>query len=65
MKNSNIKVGIAGYGDRRKMKKILDIIPGIKIVAISDKNPKNTIKVNLKRRSLLIDHNIKFYKNIK
>ena len=41
MKNYNLKVGIAGYGDvGQKRRKILDNIPGVKIVAISDKNPK-------------------------
>ena len=38
----DLKVGIAGYGIvGKKRKKILDSIPGLKIIAISDKNPKN------------------------
>ena len=39
---SILKVGIAGYGVvGKKRKKILERISGIKIVAISDKNPIN------------------------
>ena len=39
-----LRIGIAGYGVvGKKRKKILDSIPGLKIVAISDKNPKNKI----------------------
>ena len=45
MKESNLKIGIAGYGDvGKKRKKILDSISGIKIVAISDNNPKHRIQ---------------------
>ena len=41
---SFLKVGIAGYGVvGKKRKKILENIPGVKIVAISDKNPNNKI----------------------
>ena len=41
MKKSDLKVAIAGYGDvGKKRKKILDTISGIRVVAISDKNPK-------------------------
>ena len=40
-----LKVGIAGYGVvGKKREKILNNIPGLKILAISDKNPKNRIK---------------------
>ena len=40
--NLKIKVGIAGFGKVGKIrKKILDKIPGVKIVAISDKNLEN------------------------
>lgn len=39
-----LKVGIAGYGVvGKKRKKILDSMTGVKIVAISDKSPKNKI----------------------
>ena len=42
--NTILKVGIAGYGVvGKKRKKILDNIPGIDVVAVSDKNPKNRI----------------------
>ena len=38
---AKIKIGIAGYGVvGKKRKKILDKIPGIEVVAISDKNLK-------------------------
>ena len=44
MKKSDLKVGIAGYGDvGKKRKKILDTISGIRVVAISDKNLKYKI----------------------
>ena len=56
MKESNLKIGIAGYGYVGKIRKrILDTIPGIKIVAISDKNPKNGI----------FSKQIKFFKSYK
>ena len=42
--DSYLKVGIAGYGVVGKnRKKILDNIPGVRVVAISDKNKKNRI----------------------
>ena len=42
--SSILKVGIAGYGVvGKKRKKILEKIPGINVIAISDKNPKNRI----------------------
>ena len=42
--DSYLKVGIAGYGVvGKKRKKILDNIPGVRVVAISDKNKKNRI----------------------
>ena len=42
--NSKIKIGIAGFGKVGKIrKKILDKIPEVKIVAISDKNLKNKV----------------------
>ena len=42
--NTDLKVGIAGYGVVGKIrKKILDSISGLKIVAISDINPRNKI----------------------
>jgi len=54
--NSNLKIGIAGYGVvGKKRKKILDKIHGVEVVAISDINTEN--KVNNK--------NIKFFKNYK
>ena len=41
---NKLKVGIAGFGVvGKKRKKILDSIKGVKIIAISDKNPKNKI----------------------
>ena len=53
---AKIKIGIAGYGIvGKKRKKILDKIPGVKVVAISDKNLKNKI----------LNKKIKFYKNYK
>ena len=56
IKKTNLKIGIAGYGDvGKKRKKILDKISGIEIVAISDKNPKYTI----------LNKKIKFLKNYK
>jgi predicted dehydrogenase len=56
MKESNLKIGIAGYGYvGKKRRKILDNISGVKIVAISDKNPK--YKISSKE--------IKFFKNYK
>tara|TARA_B100000029_G_scaffold296551_1_gene289827 strand:+ start:105 stop:1115 length:1011 start_codon:yes stop_codon:yes gene_type:complete len=54
--NLNLKVGIAGYGVvGKKRRKILDKIPGVKVVAISDKNPKNKIS----------EKNIKFFSDYK
>ena len=54
MKKSYLKVGIAGYGYvGQKRRKILNNISGIKIVAISDNNPK--YRINEKK--------IKFFKN--
>ena len=42
--NTDLKVGIAGYGVVGKIRRrILDSIPGLKIVAISDKNLKNKV----------------------
>jgi len=53
---SYIRVGIAGFGAVGTIrKKILDNIPEVKIVAISDKNKNNWIK----------DKNIKFFNNYK
>tara|TARA_B100000029_G_C17598862_1_gene965107 strand:+ start:1490 stop:2503 length:1014 start_codon:yes stop_codon:yes gene_type:complete len=53
---SYLKIGIAGYGVVGKIrKKILDKIPGVKVVAISEKNPKN--------RALI--KGIKFFDNYK
>ena len=50
--DSYLKVGIAGYGVvGKKRKKILDNIPGVRVVAISDKNKKNRI----------LNKNINFY----
>jgi len=44
MKDSNLRIGIAGHGVvGKKRRKILDKISGAKIVAISDKNLKNRI----------------------
>ena len=54
--NKILKIGIAGYGVvGKKRKKILNNIPGLKVLAISDKNPKNRIK----------SKNIKFFNNYK
>ena len=51
-----LKVGIAGYGVvGKKREKILNSIPGLKVLAISDKNPKNRIK----------SKDIKFFDNYK
>ena len=56
MKKSSLMVGIAGYGDvGKKRKKILDTISGIKVAAISDKNPKYKI----------LSKKIKFFTNYK
>ena len=56
MKDFNLKIGIAGYGVVGKLRrKILDNISGVKIVAISDKNPKYKI----------LSKNIKFFNNYK
>lgn len=53
---SNLKVGIAGYGVVGKIRKrILDSIAGLKVVAISDKNPKNKV----------LSKKIKFFNNYK
>ena len=42
--NTDLKVGIAGHGVVGKIRrKILNSIPGLKIVAISDANPRNKI----------------------
>ena len=42
--SADLKIGIAGYGVVGKIrKKILDGITGLKVVAISDKNPKNRV----------------------
>jgi len=52
--NTDLKVGIAGYGVVGKIrKKILDSISGLKIVAISDINPRNKI----------LDKEVKFFNN--
>ena len=52
----NLKVGIAGYGVvGKKRRKILDKIPGVKVVAISDKNPKNKTS----------EKNVKFFNDYK
>ena len=52
----NLKVGIAGYGVvGKKRRKILDKIPGVTVVAISDKNPKNKIS----------EKNVKFFSDYK
>ncbi len=54
--NSNLKVGIAGFGVVGKIrKKILDNFSGIKVVAISDKNLNNKVSNN----------GIKFFNNYK
>ena len=54
--DSYLKVGIAGYGVvGKKRKKILDNIPGVRVVAISDKNPKNKI----------LSKQVKFFKSYK
>jgi len=46
MKEPNLKIGIAGYGYvGKKRRQILDNISRIKIVAISDKNPKYKIVI--------------------
>ena len=56
MKESNLKIGIAGYGYvGKKRRKILDKISRIKIVAISDNNPKHKI----------LSKKIKFFKDYK
>ena len=53
---SHLKVGIAGYGVVGKIrKKILDKIPALKVVAISDKNKKNRV----------LSKGIKFFDNYK
>ena len=42
MKNYNLNIGIAGFGEvGKKRKKVLDKIKGVTILAISDKNKKN------------------------
>lgn len=54
--NSYLKVGIAGYGLVGKIrKKILDKIPGVRVVAISEKNQKNRV----------LSKGIKFFDNYK
>ena len=54
--SSNLKIGIAGYGVvGKKRKKILDKIPGVEVVAISDINTENRVS----------NKNIKFFKNYK
>jgi len=56
MKKNLLRVGIAGYGVvGKKRKKILDKISGIKVVAISDNNPKYKI----------FNKNIKFFTDYK
>ena len=56
MKESDLTIGIAGNGVvGRKRRKILDNIYGVKIVAISDKNPKYRI----------LSKEIKFFSNYK
>ena len=56
MKEPNLKIGIAGYGYvGKKRRQILDNISRIKIVAISDKNPKYKIS----------SEKIKFFKDYK
>ena len=63
MKNYNLKVGIAGYGYvGQKRRKILDNIPGVKIVAISDKNPK--YKTQEKKIKFFSNYNRLFHENI-
>ena len=53
---SYLKVGIAGYGVVGKIrKKILDKIPALKVVAISEKNKKNRV----------LSKGIKFFDNYK
>ena len=54
--NSNLKIGIAGYGVvGKKRKKILDKIFGVEVVAISDINVENKVH----------NKSIKFFKNYK
>ena len=54
--SADLKIGIAGYGVVGKIrKKILDGITGLKVVAISDKNPKNRV----------LSKKIKFFDNYK
>ena len=54
--SADLKIGIAGYGIVGKIrKKILDGIAGLKVVAISDKNPKNRV----------FSKKIKFFDNYK
>ena len=54
--SADLKIGIAGYGIVGKIrKKILDGITGLKVVAISDKNPKNRV----------LSKKIKFFDNYK
>ena len=60
---SDLKVGIAGYGIvGKKRKKILDNIPGIKIIAISDKNPKN--RISSKKIKFFNDYNKLFNEDL-
>jgi len=60
---TDLKIGIAGYGVVGKIrKKILDSIPGLKIVAISDKNPKN--KISSKEIKFFDSYNKLFSENL-
>ena len=59
----DLKVGIAGYGIvGKKRKKILDSIPGLKIIAISDKNPKN--RTASRKIKFFNDYNKLFNENL-
>ena len=58
-----LKVGVAGYGVvGKKRKKILDNIAGLKVVAISDKNPKN--KISSKKVKFFNNYNKLFNEKI-
>ena len=63
MKDSNLRIGIAGHGEiGKKRRKILDQISGTKIVAISDKNPKN--RTSSKRIKFFNDYKKLFNENL-
>ena len=61
--DTDLKIGIAGYGVVGKIRrKIIDSIPGLKIVAISDKNPKN--KISSKEIKFFDSYNKLFNENL-